>query len=316
MALASGLAAQLGLKEETTYGTAVTVDTFGEFVSESIKFDRSRIESAGLRAGRRVLHRWAQGSQRAAGDLELELPNVGVIGWLLKHAFGGVATTGSGPYVHTFTPGDLAGKGLTVQIGRPDMGGTVRAFTYNGAKVTSWSIAASVDEYVKATFSLYALAEATGTALATASYPAGLAPFVFTGAQLDIAGSGIAVKDITLSGDNTLATDRHRQRASDPEQSLEPLESNLREYAGSLSADFEDLTAYTRFTAGTEAALVATFTSGSDTLVVTTNVRFDGETPVVGGPDLLEQPLSFKCLSGTSDAAAITAVLTNTDATY
>jgi hypothetical protein len=51
-------------------------------------------------------------------------------------------------------------------------------------------------------------------------------------------------------------------------------------------------------------------------LVITMNVRFDGETPTISSPDdLVAQTMNYKAVSTTSDAAAITAVLTNGDST-
>ena len=55
--LASGLGGQLGLAAESTYGTFVAPTRWFEFNSESLHLERERIESAGIRAGRRVLHR-------------------------------------------------------------------------------------------------------------------------------------------------------------------------------------------------------------------------------------------------------------------
>ena len=53
----------------------------------------------------------------------------------------------------------------------------------------------------------------------------------------------------------------------------------------------------------------------SESLTIAGNIRFTGETPVVSGPEILEQPLPFVFTSATSDAAAITATLVNTDST-
>ena len=59
-----------------------------------------------------------------------------------------------------------------------------------------------------------------------------------------------------------------------------------------------------------------TLNNGADTLTITCNVRFDGDTPSISsGDELLELSLPFVCLSATSDAAAITAVLVNSDTT-
>jgi hypothetical protein len=313
MPLASGLAGQLGLVSEVTYGTFAVPTRFFEFVSESLTLERERIESAGIRAGRRVLHRWAPGVQRVTGDVQLELAAQG-FGIVFTHMFGAVATTGAGPYTHTFTPGDLAGDSLTVQVGRPDIGGVVRAFSYLGCKVASWELSAAVNEYAMLTLSLYGAHEDTAQTLATAAYPATLSPFTFLHGSVSVAGSAFDVKDFTLTGDNGLATDRHFIRATTPERPKEPLEAALRSYGGTLTADFTDLTAYNRYVNGTEAALVLTFNAGaSATLTITTNVRYDGATPTIGGQDLLELSLPFKAVSGTSDAAAITAVLINAD---
>jgi hypothetical protein len=314
MALASGLGGQLGIKAESTYGTYIAPDRFFEFVSESLVLDRDRIESMGIGAGRRVQRRWAAGVQRVTGDVEMEMAAQGFGIWL-THMFGSVVTAGSNPYTHTATPGDLAGKSLTVQVGRPDIGGTVRVFSYLGCKVASWELAAAVNEYAKLTVSLYGSHEDTSQTLAVASYPATLSPFTFVHGSVSVAGSAFDVKDFTLSADNGLATDRHFIRTTTPERPKEPLEANYRQYTGSLTADFTDLTAYNRYVNGTEAALVLTFNAGASAiLAVTLNVRYDGETPTIGGPELLEQSLPFKAISTTSDAAAVTAVLTNADA--
>lgn len=313
MSAPAGFAGQFGFKTEVTAGSAVTVDQFLPFNSEGLKQDIDRIDSKGIRAGRRTLAAWAAGVKTIGGDVEMELPNRNFATWL-KHMFGSVVTSGAGPYTHTATPGDLTGKSLTVQVGKPDVSGTVQPFTYAGAKVASWEIGASVNEYAMLTLTLSAWTEVTATALATASYSSTLSPFTFVGGALTIAGSGVStVRDFSISGDNKLATDRHRIGSATVK---EQLEEGVREYAGTISADFESLTAYNRFVNGTEAALVLAFTSGSDTLTITTNARFDGETPSVGSADeLLEQPLPFVCVSSTSDAAAVTCVLVNTETT-
>lgn len=315
MPLASGLAGQLGIAPEVTYGTFVAPSRWFEFTDESLQLERERIESAGIRAGRRVLHRWAAGVQRVTGDITTELAAQG-FGIVFEHMFGGKVTAGAGPYTHTFTPGDLAGKSLSVQVGRPDIAGVVRPFTYLGCKIATAEISAAVNEYAMLTLGLYGAHEDTAQTLGTPAYPATLSPFTFAHGSVTIAAVAYDVKEFSLSIDNGLATDRHFIRATTPERPKEPLEATRREYTGTLTADFTDLTAYNRFVNGTEAALVLTLNAGaSASLVITMNVRYDGDTPNIGGDELLEQSLPFKAVSGTSDAAAITAVLTNADST-
>lgn len=380
MATPAGIGGQIGFVSESTVGTAVTVDTFhAGLVSESIKQEIARIESQGLRAGRRTTSAWKAGAKTVGGSVNLELWNQ-PLATLLTHMFGTVNTAGDDPYTHTATPGDLTAKSLTVQVGRPGTTGTVHPFTYAGCKIPSWGLSCSVGEIPQlaltlsgwteqtprtvtdgvttdedATFTsasaaftsddvgkpisgtgipadttissvtsateveMSAAATASGSSLtvtightlATASYASGGEPFVFTEGSLSIAGSAVAtVRSMNLDGNNTLAVDRHRIGSATVK---EQLENGMREYTGAVEADFEALTAYQRFVTGTEAALVMAFNNGTDSLTITCNVRFDGETPELSGPELLTQNLPFKCLSGTSDAAAITAVLVNSE---
>lgn len=308
----AGLDAQLMVAEESAYGTFVTPTRGFELVSETLDYDRDRIESRGIRAGRRVLHRWAPGVARVAGDVVLELAAQGFGIWW-KHILGGAAVSGVGPYTHTFTPGALNGKSLTVQVGKPDLT-TVNPMSYVGVKITRAEIAATVNEYASLTLSMYGSAEDQGQALAAVSYPAGLSPFTFVHGSLTVAGVAVDVREATLIIDNGLAIDRHFLRTGG-QVPKEPLEADRRTITGTLDADFTALTDYNRYVNGTEAALVLAFNAGASAqLTITMNTRFDGETPKVSGLELLDFALPFKAVSATSDAAAITAVLINGDA--
>lgn len=142
MSLQSALAAQLGFASESTVGTPVAPDLFVPVVSATItpKFDR--VESEAIIAGRRVVDSdmWTLGNQTVDGSIGLELYNRG-LSRLFTHMFGGKATTGSGPYTHTFTPGDLDGKALTIQQGIPSTDGIVNPYTARGCKIPSWELA-------------------------------------------------------------------------------------------------------------------------------------------------------------------------------
>jgi len=376
----TGMDAQIGYALESTVGTPVTVTAFLPLISETLMQDKTRLESAGIIAGRRVLtsDQWNGGNVTVSGSVQHELYNRG-LGKLFTAMFGAVSTTGSGPYTHTFTPGDLTGDALTVQVGRPATNGTTYPFTYAGMKVSSWEIAcsageiatlgldligqrefayrtvtdgvttsgstaissataafstddvgkpisgtgipsgatiASVTSATAAVLSANATASGTGVtftlgiALASASYPANIKPLKFNHAAVTIGGSSVNVKSLSISGNNTLNSDR---RFLGSQFISEPLEAGLREYSGTLDIEFTDLTQYTRFVAGTEAAMVASFTSGTDSVTITTNVRIDGSTPQVGGAEILSQSLPFKCVASSTDASAITVELVNGD---
>lgn len=321
MPIPSGLSAQVMIAEEVTYGTPVTPTRGYEFNSESMALDIERLESAGLRAGTRVLRsdRWAPGAKSVGGTIEMDLQTKSFGLWL-KHMFGefGVTTPGGATNArhHTATPGDLP-VGLTVQVGRTSQDGTTRPFTYHGCMVAGWDISADVGEIGKVSVDLIGEDEDTSTGLATASYASSSSLLVFTQATLNVAGSPIDVRSATIAGDNGLDTDRYRIGSA---LRKTPVEAAMRNYTGSLDAYFVDLTAYNRFVNGTEAALVLEYTGANIEgafdfgLRITCNVRFDGETPTVGGPDEIAQSLPFKCVSSDgTGGTAITALYVTTD---
>lgn len=315
MPIASGLEAQLGFSPETTIGTRVVPATFLEFVDESLAYRRNRIISQGLKAGRRTQGRWKQGTGWVDGGFNIELAPQST-GKLFRWAMGAVATSGAGPYTHVFTPGTLDDESLTIQVNRPDESGTNRPFDYVGCQCTDWSISARVNEFVMANFSVYGMAEDTSQSLAAASYPATWSPFTYVSGSLQIAASAYEIDDITINGSNGLQTGRHRIRATTPERPVQSREAEFRSYGGTINSDMFSLAAYQRFVNGTEAALSLAFNDGANAqLTIAGNVRFDGETPNVRGPQMVKQALPFVFTSLTSDAAAMTITLINSDAT-
>jgi hypothetical protein len=307
--MSGGAEAQIGFKSEVTPGTAVVVDTFMPFVSENIKNNINYLDTQ-TKSARRTLRLTKQGSKGITGGFTTELPNTD-LATLLKHMFGDVATTGAGPYEHTYTPDSLDGKALTIQVGRPASSGTVHPFTYAGCKIANWTISADVDAIAQLQCGIVGMTETTATALAAASYDATWEPFVFTEASMTIDGTSVGtVRSGSLTCDNAVQP-RIRWGSG---FSKEPTQNGLSTFTGTVTTDFDSLTHYELFTAGTETAMVWTFDNGAETLVITMNVMFSGETPEVSDFDLLPQNLPFRAFSQTSDAAAITAVLTNSEA--
>lgn len=165
MALVSGQSSQIGFARETTPGTPVTVTTFLPLVDESITEAHERLESAGIIAGRRIVDsdQWNGGPVTIEGDVQLELSQQNM-GLLLKSALGANSTTGGGnPYTHTITPGDLSDDSLTIQVGRPGVGGTVHPFTFRGCAITSWELACQVNEIVTFGASIAAMGAESGS---------------------------------------------------------------------------------------------------------------------------------------------------------
>lgn len=304
MAPKQGERSQIGIVDEVTYGTAVTVTRFFEFTKETIKRNIENIMSKGIRAGRMntarsgAYARWDKGS---SGPIEMEVSNRGFGIWL-KHMLGAVNTTGGGPtYSHAATEASLVGDFFTCQVGRDDA-----PFTYAGCKVTDWSLGAKVGELLMLSVSIDAQSESTAIAKATASYPTGLRPYSFLDGALTVGGAATSVSEFKLDGKNQPATERYFLGSP---LKKEPTDQG-RERTGTLTLEFEDLTAYNLFVNGTESALVLTCTAGADTLTITCPaVLFTGETPTVDSPEIIPLTLPFIVLG---DGLAITMV--NADA--
>lgn len=312
MALGSGLAAQVGYASETQYGLATTVTRFHPLVDEGIANEIERIESAGIVAGARVLRspQWKPGNQSVGGDLGMELYEQGM-GILFEHMLGSVTSSATGGVAtHTFTPGDLTSKSLTIQVGRPTVAGTVIPYTSAGCKISEWELAVEAGSAATLGLTVLAKSQTDQIALASATYLTGaLAPFVYTEGGISVSGSTVKVRSLTISGNNSLADDR--RNVGDPTID-EPLEAELREYTGTMTMEFSGTSQYDRYIAGLEVPVVLSLSAGADAqATITLNARFDGETPAVSGKELIVHNVPFKAVGTTNDQSAITAVLIN-----
>lgn len=315
MAIPSGLAAQVGYKSEAVYGTAETVDRFVPLVSESLTQEIERVESEGIIAGARLLRseQWQPGNVTVSGEVQHELFQQGC-GLLFEHMFGARATAGVGPYTHTYTPGNLTGKGFTVQVGKPRVDGTVQPFTYRGCKVAEWEIGLEAGANATLGLTVLGVEETTVPSLAAATFMAGQAkPFIFSHGTVSLGGSAVKVRSITISGNNGLADDRRNVGSPLID---EPLESGLREVTGTVTMEFKDMTEYNRYVNGDEFAAVLALNAGASAqATVTMNARYDGSTPAVSGRELVVHDVPFKVIGTTTDALGITAALVNNQAT-
>jgi hypothetical protein len=253
------LASQFGYKEESTVGTAVTVDKFGEFVTEGLKVNMGRTSVVTKRAGQRVARsdRAVPYQMGASGPVTFPMLTKGG-GIFLKHALGSIATAGptDSTYTHTATIGDLTGKSLTLQVDRPfNPSGTSQAFTYNGCKITKAEFSLSQESHLEATYEFDGWGETTATALASASYPSGAEIVTWASSSFTIGGSAVELVDIKITLTNGLNTDRRYIRGSAAKK--EQLENAMRSITVQFTLDFVDLTQHNRVVSTTQAGSLA-----------------------------------------------------------
>jgi len=301
---AVGSDSQFGYVEETIWASGTpTITTFIPFLSESLQLERNIVMTDAIR-GDTSRSVFREGAERVGGDLNVEVQPIGMI-TLFKHALGRVVTAGpSGAgdhYVHDIYPSGTLPEGLRVEIGRSGIAGGT--FTYNGCKINQLALNCSVNEPLTATFSFLGKEEATSQADPTsASSISALNPFTFDEGVINIDGSEQEVSGFSLTVNNNLKEDKgklgSRYRVAIPR-------SGFRDVTGTLNLEFDDLGMYNRYTGGTETALRLKFTAddligaGTQAHVLQIDcprIVFTGDTPVVGGADLIYHDMPFVAL--------------------
>ena len=317
----------VGVKDEVTYGTPVTVDRFFEINDEQVEPEVWRYESNAMRSGLRV----AQSARSepaligAGGPVTLDVPTKGW-GWWLKHLLGTTATGSvtDSNYTHTGTVGSLYGDFFTMQIQRAfNPSGTLQQFTYHGGKVKSWSLGCDLDGVLVMEVDCDFEDVDTSTSAASVSYPSDFRVFSWAGGSYTIGGSAKEVRNFSISGDNALNVGRRYQRTSPLKR--EPVEDGLRSYEWSALVDFTDLTDYNRMVSNTRASIfdavvgtwVGPIAHGGSTLpqvqVTLPAARFDVGPPVSNGSAITCQIGGKVLYDGTNSPVTIT--YRTTDAT-
>lgn len=257
---------QFGIKAESTFGTAVTVDRFYEVSGETLRLDMARVRSAGRRASQRVHRsdRFMPYKKGVSGSFTLDVPTKG-FGVLLNMITGGTASVGSlvdSNYAQTHTLGTHLGKMFTAQMNKPHTDATDKAFTFEGCKVTQAVFACDVDGVLTCEVTIVGEDLNTTDALASVSYTASRV-FAWKDAAMTVAGSATEVRDWRTTITIPYNTDeRYFLRSS--ALMKQPLENDLVTVMTEFTIDHANLTQYDRFrsatSAGALAALATTFT--------------------------------------------------------
>lgn len=326
MAHGSGLDAQLGVGNETTYGTRVAPTTFIPFESESLALTQEYIENQPLMSGVMVQPQGyhVASTRSAEGSVEMLYFDRGM-GKILNMLTGSTVTpaTPSGATnarTQTFPIGltSPVGKSLSLQVGRPDVTGTVRPFDYIGCKISEATIAVEAGEAATLSLNVDARDEKTDQSLATPTYSAAAKPYGFQSWGITIGGNAAAnVRSLTVTIPLNMATDRYHLGNSGVKD--EPLVNAQSELAVSATLEFASLADHNRFRNESVVALVATATGalieGShyySTTITIPAAKQVSSNPVVAGPDIVTSDVEFRALWNGTDAP-MTIVNKNTD---
>jgi hypothetical protein len=318
--MGSGLNTQFMAVDESTVGTAVTVTRGYEVHSLKPTHGKITQTSSGLRASARG-HR-ARNRVKTGTGAQLSIPMTVFskgFGLWLKHMSGtsSIAQLSSSPtWRQIHLPGDLTGKSFTAQGGFGESySSNVRAYTYNGCKITDWEIACQMDDLVEASINVDAWNWTTATALASASYLSALEEFHWGQLVVNIGGTATTtsgrttvasgtvlkgVRGVSLKGTNGLRTDR--RVAGGAGVKIEQIENDFRGATGDLDTEFADRTQLMDLVdADTTTALQFIWTgatddgSGNKPVLRWTYpaVKFEATQPEAGGPDVIDGKVTF-----------------------
>jgi hypothetical protein len=333
----------VGLKKETVYGTGVVVDKFPEFVEESLGWNPTFVQGAGMRVGSRVARskRRVLTKQNASGDIDVELVSKG-IGVFLEALFGTGTNTAvpaqTGVFQQLYTPATTDPiNSYTIQKGIPTLGGgAVTPMTFVGAVCTSGEFSASNGEIVKLKTSWDAKEVLTATAYAAPSYVIGEELFHFAQGTISIGGTQVlptatavatggtvaaTIEDFTLSYDNKI-DDGGYNLGGGGKRSRKPV-VGLAEVKGKITAEYSDTVLRDAYLAQTPLALTLTFTgagsigtSAKPVLQIhLPDIRLEGELPKSSAGSPVKQSIDFTVLDGPVAGSPIYVAYVTTDAT-
>ena len=329
MAIASGLAAQIGVAAESTYGTYVAPTRFPEYNKADLKKKKNVVQGGGLAAGQiaQLGSRRVVTSESVEGGFELEVANKGM-GLLLAHLLGSSATPvqqgATAAYLQAHTVGDNIGKSLTIQHGVPDLTGTVRPYTFKGCKLSGAEFSCKVGEPLTMSLDVDGRQASEVETLVAASLATGVAPFHWAqmsvklgtfGAEAAVSG----VKGFSVKFDRGMASERFYAGAAGLK--AEPVMNDWLKVSGSLDVDLVNKADFAdRFAADSATSLVIEFVGPliASTYYQTFRIKvpmvfFDGDTPTVDGPDVTSGGYPFVAqLDGTNPLVSIDYISTDT----
>lgn len=310
----------VGLYEETVYGadpgsptgSLIICEGFGVKASQGLQDDSSI-------NGTRGVEKPEKGNIEVGGPMTVKIAPT-AIGTLLKHAIGAVATTGTGPYTHTYTAGDLP-VGLVLERDRgaviTDAG---RYEKLNGNKVGTIDFSFPQEGFPSIAFNMKgANASQASAPLDATLTDNGYTPF--NSAEGSIKEGGVAsavITEASFSLNNSL----DEAGFSIGAQTRQDLDEGMAIITGSLTAMFKDMTLLNKAINDTASSVEFTMTRGdglgsasNESLVILLqNLKYEWDGDAVEGPGGVMVTLPFKGYKSGADLG-IQAVLKNALAT-
>jgi hypothetical protein len=314
---------------DTTYGTAATLTRSFETQVDDWKRTQEYLQSQGFVGGQHTIRsrRSTPVNMGGGGSIQIDVLNKGMGLWL-RDMFG----TSTGPtqqgattaYVQTHATA-AAGptRSATIQAVRSFVDGGSQAFTHVGCVCKGWELNCETGSagFLNLKAEYDAQSVVTNISAGSNNYTANADPFNWQQALITVGGSAVDFRKVNLKADYKMNTDRRFMRANALKK--KPRLGDIPEITGELEGEFESLTQYNSFVAGT--LLVAQFKwtgaliEGAHFFEVTVDmpaIQYTGESPEASLTDSPKLVLPFVVLHDEAVGAAVTLTVKSTDIAF
>lgn len=241
--------------EESTWGIPVSTEVNTRVLSVDLARTQERNQSVSLSTGDAGYSQgFFDGNELTGGTIDTLVYYEGS-GIYFKTALGSVATTGAGPYVHTYEP-SLTLPSLSLVFQR----GSGNSEKFEGVKISSYSLSVEAGGEMTASMEVIGQTASARTAAVTASFGTGRQVLHYEASVFSFNGTNYDLRSMTLTIDNKL----ERRNLLGSKLSAEPATNDIREVTLECTADIESAsenTLYNEAISGTQDSCEITFTN-------------------------------------------------------
>jgi hypothetical protein len=312
MARAQGARSLMAAAFETTYGTPPLSGYMQmPFASTSLGAEQPLLGSELLGYGRDPLAP-IKDAVTADGDVVVPI-DAEAFGFWLKAAFGDPATTGTGPYTHTFVSGNWTLPSLSIETAMPEV---PRFAMYSGCVLDQLSWQMQRSGLLTATAKLIAQGEAIATSSA-AGTPTGWNLHRFGHFNGSIKRNGTALGNI-VSADIQYANNLDRIETIRSDGRIDGADPSIAALTGKMDVRFADQVLMTQAMNGTPAELEFAYSLGTgESLTFTAHAVYLPRPRIeIQGPQGVQASFDWQAAFDATAGQMCTITLVNDIATY
>ena len=313
MGVYQGRGSAVGIGKESTWDSAVSRTIWRPLITADLKKTRQLAAAPNLIGanGINVRNMFATADE-VGGSFETEFHYRGC-GIILDNAFGTSATTGSGPYVHTYTLGTSPGIGLSIELVKElDEGGAGRAELFSGCRITQLGISATVGDIARLTAQVIGGTAAARGAAPTPALSANYEPVLpsIQGGQFSFNSVNYDLIGLEITINRGLA----RRQEFGSLNTKQPTASNPIEVTATATLRYSADTMYTNQLAQIQSDATITFTGNGNSAMTFTvqNALITNVSDPTNNFGDLTQTVELRALSDGTDEG-ISLAITNDD---